>query len=109
MVERILYVCASPRGERSVSTQIAEVFLTALAERKAVEIDCLDPWECELPEVDGALLAAKYAGLADAPLSTARLQHGGRSRHSLNGSTGLIPWCSAYRCGISASRTSSSI
>ena len=70
MVERILYVCASPRGERSVSTQIANVFLTALAKRKAVEIDRLDPWECELPEVDGALLAAKYAGLADVPLSS---------------------------------------
>ncbi|WP_144175534.1 FMN-dependent NADH-azoreductase [Pseudomonas sp. Kh13] len=72
MVERILYVCASPREERSVSTQVAEVFLAALAERKAVEIDRLDPWQCELPEVDGALLAAKYAGLADAPLSTSQ-------------------------------------
>lgn len=72
MVERILYVCASPRGERSVSTQIAEVFLAALAERKAVQIDRLDPWECELPEVDGALLAAKYARLVDTPLSAAQ-------------------------------------
>ena len=35
MVERVLYVCASPRGERSVSAQIAEVFLAALAERAA--------------------------------------------------------------------------
>ena len=57
MVERVLYVCASPRGERSVSAQIAEVFLAALAERKTVEVDRLDPWECELPEVDGDLLA----------------------------------------------------
>lgn len=72
MVERVLYVCASPRGERSVSAQIAEVFLAALAERKAVEVDRLDPWECELPEVDGDLLAAKYAGLVDAPLSPAQ-------------------------------------
>lgn len=72
MVERVLYVCASPRGERSVSAQIAEVFLSALAERKAVEVDRLYPWECALPEVDGDLLAAKYAGLADAPLSPAQ-------------------------------------
>ncbi|OUM24773.1 NAD(P)H dehydrogenase [Pseudomonas putida] len=72
MVERILYVCASPRAERSVSAQIADVFLAALAERKAVEIDRLNPWEYELPEVDGALLAAKYAGLDDAPLSAAQ-------------------------------------
>ncbi|MDQ7967337.1 NAD(P)H-dependent oxidoreductase [Pseudomonas plecoglossicida] len=72
MVERILYVCASPRGERSVSAQITDAFLAALAERKAVEIDHLNPWECDLPEVDGALLAAKYAGLGDAPLSTAQ-------------------------------------
>ncbi|KQN67380.1 NAD(P)H dehydrogenase [Pseudomonas sp. Leaf58] len=43
-----------------------------MAERRTVEIDRLDPWECELPELEGALLAAKYAGLADAPLSTAQ-------------------------------------
>jgi len=72
VVERILYVCASPRGERSVSAQITDAFLAALAERKAVEIDHLNPWECDLPEVDGALLAAKYAGLGDAPLSTSQ-------------------------------------
>jgi Acyl carrier protein phosphodiesterase len=72
VVERVLYVCASPRGERSVSAQIAEVFLAALAERKTVEVDRLDPWECELPEVDGDLLAAKYARLVDAPLSPAQ-------------------------------------
>ncbi|MCG2842254.1 NAD(P)H-dependent oxidoreductase [Sandaracinobacter sp. RS1-74] len=69
MVERVLHISASPRGERSVSARFAETFLTALAERKAIEVDRLDPWECELPEVDGDLLAAKYAGLAGEALT----------------------------------------
>ncbi|WP_448955402.1 FMN-dependent NADH-azoreductase [Labrys neptuniae] len=69
MVEHVLHIAASPRGERSVSAQIASAFLSALAERKAVEIDRLDPWDCDLPEVDGDLLAAKYAGLAGEPLT----------------------------------------
>ncbi|AHG20742.1 NAD(P)H dehydrogenase [Chania multitudinisentens RB-25] len=70
MVERVLYVSASPRGKRSVSAQIAGVFLAALARQNEIEVDHLDPWECELPEVDGNLLAAKYAGLAGSPLSS---------------------------------------
>lgn len=69
MVERVLYVSASPRGERSVSAQLAEAFLAALAGRKAIDVDRLDLWRCDLPEVDGALLTAKYAGLAGEPLT----------------------------------------
>lgn len=69
MVERVLYICCSPRGDQSVSTRVAEAFLAALAETKAIEVDRLDPWECALPEVDGNLLAAKYAGIAGEPLS----------------------------------------
>lgn len=69
MVERVLYISCSPRGEQSVSSRVAEAFLAALAETKAVEIDRLDPWECALPEVDGELLAAKYAGIAGEALS----------------------------------------
>lgn len=76
MVERILYVCASPRGERSVSTQIAEVFLTALAERKAVEIDCLDPWECELPKWMALCSRQSTQGLPMPHCQPPRLQHG---------------------------------
>ncbi|CAM9397296.1 FMN-dependent NADH-azoreductase [Acinetobacter bereziniae] len=69
MVERVLYVSASPRGKRSLSSQIAEDLLIAFGTQKEIEIDHLDPWKCNLPEVDGDLLAAKYAGLAEESLS----------------------------------------
>lgn len=69
MVERVLYISCSPRGEQSVSTGVAEAFLGTLAESRDVEVDRLDLWRCSLPEVDGELLAAKYAGIKGEALS----------------------------------------
>lgn len=62
---QLLYVEASPRGVDAVSAGAADGFLTALvAARPDVAIDRFNLWQSDLPEFDGALLAAKYARLA---------------------------------------------
>jgi FMN-dependent NADH-azoreductase len=69
MLERILHISASPRKARSVSAQLAATFLEELGRQKKIEIDHLDVWECDIPEVNANLLAAKYAGLSGEALS----------------------------------------
>jgi FMN-dependent NADH-azoreductase len=61
----VLYVEASPRKVCSASIAAATVFLKALEAQwpKAI-IDRLDLWNADLPEFDGALIAAKYARLS---------------------------------------------
>jgi FMN-dependent NADH-azoreductase len=63
-MERLLHVCASPRSERSLSSRIAETFLSERGSLRDIEVDYLDLWANDLPEVNGALLDAKYAGLS---------------------------------------------
>ncbi len=57
---KILYIVASPRGDESQSSKLANAYL---AERKArqpnVEIDVLDLWQADLPEFNGDKAAAK--------------------------------------------------
>jgi FMN-dependent NADH-azoreductase len=57
---KILHIVASPRGENSQSTKLADAYL---AERKThqpdVTIDVLDLWQADLPEFDGDKAAAK--------------------------------------------------
>jgi FMN-dependent NADH-azoreductase len=67
---RVLHIEASPRRERSRSSQAAAEFLrqvTSLNPR--VEVDHLDIWTEALPEFNGAALDAKYARLAGNPFN----------------------------------------
>ncbi|GGF32966.1 FMN-dependent NADH-azoreductase 2 [Aliidongia dinghuensis] len=67
---KILYIEASPRKRRSASIDVAAAALAAWrAADPSVEIDVLDVWSTALPEFDGPVMEAKYAGLSGVPLS----------------------------------------
>lgn len=70
---KILHVIASPRGDASQSTTLADAYL---AERKAmspeVEIDVLDLWRTDLPEFDGDKAAAKMTFFGVGEMDTSR-------------------------------------
>lgn len=67
---RILYIEASPRGDRSSSTRAAAEFLGRVEElTPGVEVDHLDLWSEVLPAFNGPALDAKYAALAGDSLS----------------------------------------
>ena len=66
----LLYVESSPRKQRSASIAVARAFLEAYrAAHPTDTIDTLDVWSTPLPEFDGAVLSAKYAGIAGTELS----------------------------------------
>jgi FMN-dependent NADH-azoreductase len=54
---RLLHIVASPRGERSRSRAIADHFLDRL---DGTEVELLDLWAADLPELDGAMLESRY-------------------------------------------------
>ena len=57
---KILHIVASPRGDASQSTQLAEAFLkTAIQENPTTTVDTLELWAEDLPEFDGDKAAAK--------------------------------------------------
>jgi FMN-dependent NADH-azoreductase len=59
---KILYIQASPRGDRSSSTTVAKEFLAAYHAKNAGDtIETLDIWRAALPPFDGDTLAAKYS------------------------------------------------
>jgi FMN-dependent NADH-azoreductase len=59
---RLLYIEASPRKDRSRSTQVARTFLTAYQKSRPDDsIETLDLWATDLPRFDGATIEAKYA------------------------------------------------
>ncbi|NPU09694.1 FMN-dependent NADH-azoreductase [Bradyrhizobium sp. 83002] len=63
-MEKILYIKASPRGNESKSTAIADAYLAELRERiPALLVDTLDLSAERLPEFDGDKVAAKIAVL----------------------------------------------
>lgn len=69
----LLYIETSPRKDRSASSEVAQAFLAAYrAANPADTITTLDVWNTELPEFDGAAIAAKYAGIAGTALSPAQ-------------------------------------
>ena len=58
---KVLYIEVSPRKERSHSIAVAEAFLEAYsAANPDHEIDKMDLWETELPELNMAMIDAKY-------------------------------------------------
>ncbi len=66
---RVLYIQASPRGQRSASAQVAQAYIDELQKKGPIDLDLLDVWKENLPAFDGAALDAKYAGLSGQPLS----------------------------------------
>ena len=73
-MKRVLYVQASPRGDRSASNQVAHAYIDALRKQGPIEVDTLDVWKDHLPPFDGDALEAKYAGLAGQPLTEAQVE-----------------------------------
>ena len=62
---RLLYIESSPRKERSVSTQAASAFLEGYREtHRGDDIDVLNIWSENLPQLDRDAFEAKYAGLS---------------------------------------------
>jgi FMN-dependent NADH-azoreductase len=61
-MSKLLYIQASPRGDRSASTTVAKEFLAAYkAKNPGDTVETLDLWKADLPPFDGDTLNAKYA------------------------------------------------
>lgn len=61
-LNKIVYIEASPRKERSHSIALTRQFLEDIrAAHPAVEIDTMDLWTTDLPAFNGDLIDAKYA------------------------------------------------
>src|SRR5271154_3322950 len=61
----ILYIEASPRKERSASIDVARAALSAWQVMdSSLTVDKLDVWSTVLPEFEGPVMEAKYAGIA---------------------------------------------
>lgn len=61
---KLLHIVASPRGDRSASTEVAHAFIDAVMSQHAgSSCDTLDVWHTALPAFDGPALDAKYAAL----------------------------------------------
>ncbi|RQR65111.1 FMN-dependent NADH-azoreductase [Burkholderia sp. Bp9126] len=70
---RLLYIESSPRKRDSASIDICRAFLDAYRDAHPADtVDTLDVWDLDLPEFDGDVLAAKYAGLAGTALTPAQ-------------------------------------
>ena len=68
---RLLHVIGSPRQDRSASLEVATAFIQAWqGKHPDAEVDTLDVWQCDLPEFDGPILDAKYAGIQGESLSS---------------------------------------
>ncbi len=66
----VLYIEASPRKMRSASIEVAKLALAAWREADPdVIVDKLDVWSTELPNFDGVVMEAKYAGICGTPLT----------------------------------------
>ena len=60
----LLYIESSPRKQRSASIEVAHALIDAWKAQHAIAtVDTLDVWNTPLPEFDGAVLDAKYAGI----------------------------------------------
>jgi len=63
-MSHLLYIQASPRGNRSSSSEVAESFIDAFkAASSDNHVTTLNVWEMNLPEFDGERLNAKYSFL----------------------------------------------
>lgn len=63
-MSHLLYIQASPRGERSSSSDVANTFIESFEKASADNTVCLlNVWDMNLPEFDGDRLNAKYSFL----------------------------------------------
>ena len=70
---RILYITASPRGERSRSQTVARAFLEACTERDpGAEVVTLDLFAADLPPFDAEAVRGKFAAMAGEEPPTGR-------------------------------------
>ena len=61
-MNRLLYIEASPRKNRSSSTAVAKSFIETYRENHSNDrIETIDLWQTPLPEFDGEVIKAKYA------------------------------------------------
>ncbi len=59
---KINYIECSPRGERSHSTKIAQAYIEQAKKNiPDLELNHINPWSLNLPELDGDMLNAKYS------------------------------------------------
>lgn len=66
----LLYIEASPRGEKSRSSSLAHVFLEECARSyPQLHIETRNLWNTPLPPVTGAAVSAKYALMNEHPLA----------------------------------------
>ena len=69
---RLLKIDASPRGPRSNSIALTDVFVTAYVDaRPSVIVDVMNVWDEGLPEFDNAAIDAKYKGVAGSAMNEA--------------------------------------
>lgn len=66
----LLHIESSPRKQRSASLEIAREFIARYQQNAPdTRVVTLDLWALDLPEFDGPVMDAKYAGLSGTPLS----------------------------------------
>lgn len=66
----LLHIECSPRKQRSASLEIAREFIARYQRNVPdTQVVTLDLWALDLPEFDGPVMDAKYAGIAGTPLS----------------------------------------
>src|SRR3984893_3911171 len=69
---RLLKIDASPRGFKSNSIALTDVFVTAYADAvPSVIVDVMNVWDERLPEFDHAAIDAKYKGVAGSAMNEA--------------------------------------
>jgi FMN-dependent NADH-azoreductase len=73
-VERVLWVEASPKGERSLSTACATAYLDGLRDSRPVVIERLAVWEDELPPFGREEALAKFAPILGEQRTAAQAQ-----------------------------------
>src|SRR5258706_2044898 len=70
---KLLYIECSPRKQISASIEVCRAFLASYhAANPADTVQTLDVWDLAMPEFDGDVLAAKYAGLSGVALTPAQ-------------------------------------
>jgi FMN-dependent NADH-azoreductase len=61
-MSKLLYIEASPRGDRSKSSQVAKAFVEAYQKANPEDtVEHINLWKLSLPTFDGDMLEAKYA------------------------------------------------
>lgn len=72
-MSKLLYVEASPRGERSSSSKVAAAFVSAYkAAHPGDKVETMNLWEISIPSFDGEMLNAKYSVLHGQPHTPAQ-------------------------------------